>query len=283
VISLDPERLRGALLPARATRWTADDVLLYHLAIGAGTPPTDPRELAYAYEEGLQVLPSFGVVPAVSHLMELMPTPVLGLDLTSVLHGEQEVELEGPLPHVFEGTTTARVAGVHDKGSGALVVFETSTTGGGREVAVGRSRFFVRGAGGFGGEPGPSSRTEPPAGPPAWVATVSTLPQQALLYRLTGDRNPLHADPEFARASGFERPILHGMCTYGAVCKTAIVLALDNDATRVRGYRARFAGAVYPGESLRVSVWPGEDALRVEATVVERDAPALTNGVLALG
>jgi acyl dehydratase len=270
-----------------AVRWTEQDVLLYHLALGAGKRPADPDELRYTYEKNLQVLPTFAVVtglrPADGPPTPGLRLPGIDVDLAAVLHAGQEVEVHGPVPVVAGGETTSRVAAVYDKGKAALIVLESSTAEAtGRPLFTTRSQIFVRGEGGFGGDRGPSTRTAtPPDRDPDLVVDTPTLPQQALLYRLCGDRNPLHADPDFAKLAGFDRPILHGLCTYGMVCKAVVDACLDGDAGRVAHYTARFAGVLFPGEVIRTRIWRGGGRLHLAATAPERaDAPVLSNAVL---
>ena len=157
-----------------------------------------------------------------------------------------------------------------------------TTDGSGEELFTNRASLFLRGEGGFGGEPGPPSFSAAPTDEPDIVATSATLPQQALLYRLSGDKNPLHADPGFAAMAGFERPILHGLCSFGVVCKAVVDKALDGDMTRVAGYRARFSGVVYPGETLVTNIWDEGDHLLVTAVTAERGKPVISNGKVTL-
>jgi len=151
---------------------------------------------------------------------------------------------------------------------------------GGDPLYTTRSTIFARGEGGFGGERGPSVRIVMPEREPDFVVDTPTLPQQALLYRLCGDRNPLHSDPAFAGKAGFPRPILHGLCTYGIVCKAVTDRVLDGDVTRVAGFSTRFAGVVYPGETLRTSVWQEDKRLLVSTSVADR--AVLTDTVMSL-
>jgi acyl dehydratase len=265
-------RLRATELEPVPETWEEDDVILYHLGIGATGLPR-------AYERDLQVLPTFAATSALSALRGL--DAVVTLDRTRVLHGAQAVEVPAPLPTRATVEHRGRVAGLYDKGSGALIVLEVETVdAAGTVLALSRYDVFVRGAGGFGGERGPSSRTEPPERAPDDVVETRTLPQQALLYRLTGDKNPLHADPEFALASGFERPILHGLCTYGIACSAAVDAALDGCAQRVAGFSARFTGVVFPGDTVTTRLWNEPDGIHVEALVLERGETVLAGGRL---
>ncbi|WP_019925222.1 MaoC/PaaZ C-terminal domain-containing protein [Nocardia sp. BMG111209] len=260
--------------------WRSDDVLLYHLALGAGSAPTDPAELAYVTEPDLRVLPSFAV--AARSLHEAGPPdldwPGIEADLSQYLHGSQRIDLHAPIPAAATGAIAeTRVAAVYDKGKAALVCLETTArTATGTPLWTETSRLFIRGEGGFGGERGPSQDIAIPDRAPDAVRTVATLPQQALWYRLLGDRNPLHSDPVAAEAAGFPRPILHGLCTYGIALKAALRILLDDDTAAVRGYDAKFTGVVFPGESLHLSGWRDGDRIVLTATVADRDdAPAL--------
>ncbi|MFE9784479.1 MaoC/PaaZ C-terminal domain-containing protein [Nocardia salmonicida] len=276
----------GAALPAREFSWTPTDVQLYHLGLGAGARPTDPAELAYLDDRAPQVLPTFATVAPT--LGETEPPrvsfPGIEIDLAKVVHGHQEVEVHKPIPATGKAVSVGRIAEIWDKGANAVIVQEHTVTGSdGEPLWTVRSSIFAKGEGGFGGERGPSTRTELPDRAPDAELLTPTLPQQALLYRLSGDRNPLHSDPEFARGAGFPAPILHGLSTYGTVCKAITDALLDSDATRVGGFRAKFAGVLYPGETLRTKVWREADQLIAVVTVVERDdAPVLSDVALRI-
>lgn len=281
---IDPTRALGAGLPAREFSWTASDVLLYHLALGAGGDPTDPRELRYATEDDLQVLPTFSVVAPTVTVFEppSVEYPGISIDLAKVLHASQRIDLHRPLPVEGAGRAVTRVVAIHDKGSAAVIVTETAVTDpAGEPLWTNTSSIFARGEGGFGGERGPSGPGAPPVREPDAVIVTPTVPQQALWYRLLGDRNPLHSSPEFASRAGFPRPILHGLCTYGMVCKAVVDTELGGDAARVAAFSARFAGIVFPGETLRTSVWREDGRLVLTTTVDEREgAPALSGAEL---
>ena len=282
---IDPALAIGATLPETEISWTSSDVLLYHLALGAGGSPTDARELRYAYEQDLQVLATFAVVATSLGVTEAprVSYPGIEIDLARVLHGTQRVDVHRPLPVEGSATAVQRVVNVYDKGSAAVVVTETAVTDpDGTPLWTNTSSIFARGEGGFGGERGPSGKLELPDREPDATLITPTLPQQALWYRLLGDRNPLHVDPAFAAAAGFPAPILHGLATYGIVCKALTDTLLDGDASRVRGFGVRFAGVVYPGETLRTQAWADGDRYLVSTTVVERDAPALADSELVV-
>ncbi|MBF6319300.1 MaoC family dehydratase [Nocardia cyriacigeorgica] len=278
---IDPKIALGAELPSREFAWTASDVQLYQLGLGAGARWTDPAELRYLDDRTPQVLPTFATVAQTLHETEppKVSFPGIDIDLAKVVHGHQEIEVHRPIPAAGKATSTGRISEIWDKGSAAVVVQEHTITGSdGAPLWTARSSIFAKGEGGFGGERGPSTKSELPDRAPDFDVTTPTLPQQALLYRMLGDRNPLHSDPEFARAAGFPNPILHGLCTYGIVCKTATDTVLDSDASRVTGFRARFAGVLYPGETIRTRIWRGEGELIIGASVVERDdAPVLAD------
>ena len=279
---IDPDRAIGATLGERTFSWNASDVLLYHLALGAGADPVDPGELRYAYEADLQVLPTFGVVAPTLRDTEppRVEMPGIEIDLAAVLHGSQEISLHGPLPTSGEAVARGRIVDVQDKGSAAVIVQETAVEDtSGRPLWTTQSSIFVRGEGGFGGHRGTTERVPPPDREPDAELLTPTLPQQALWYRLCGDRNPLHADPGFAAGAGFDRPILHGLCTYGMVCKAVVDGLLDGDASRVDRFSARFAGVVFPGETLRTQVWSVDERLVLATSVVEREAPVLADAV----
>lgn len=283
---IDPSVAIGAELAEREFSWTSSDVLLYHLAIGAGVPPTDPRELRYATEQQLHVLPTFAVVAPTLTETEAprVSYPGIEIDLAKVLHGTQQIIAHRPLPTDGKATAVTRVADVWDKGSAAVVVTETDVRDlNGELLWTNRSSIFAKGEGGFGGERGPASTATAPDREPDVMLTTPTLPQQALLYRLLGDRNPLHSDPDFAAAAGFPAPILHGLATYGIVGKALVDELLDGPE-QLRSFAAKFAGVVYPGETLRTEVWQDGDRWLARSTVVERDgAPALSEVELVRG
>ena len=272
---IDPSVAVGAELPEIKFSWTHSDVLLYHLALGA-------TELRYVYEQGLRVLPTFGVVAPRFHetAPPVVSFPGIDIDLARVLHGTQEITVHAPIPADGEAVLRSRIADVWDKGKAAVILQEsTAVTPDGTALYTTRSSIFALGEGGFGGDRGPSGRVEVPDRAPDAVIETPTLPQQAYLYRLCGDRNPLHADPEFARMAGFDQPILHGLCTYGVVCK-AVIDALLDGPEQVSSFGAKFAGVVFPGESLTTRVW--RDGARLVLTTSAADRPVLADAVLHL-
>ena len=281
---IDPVKALAAPPVTTTGAWNADAVILYHLGVGAGGGPgkaIDPDELRYTYERDLKVLPTFAVIPGMGTVVDLNSFPGIDVDFAHVLHGEQETEIHGVIPTGAEVEHETRVVGVYDKGQAALIVVEVATRdGAGAPLFTNRSSIFVRGEGGFGGEAGPRSGLAPPDRAPDAVVPTPTTEHQALLYRLSGDMNPLHADPRFAARGGFERPILHGLCTYGIACKATVDEVLGGDVEAVRHYRARFAGIVFPGETIETSMWREDGQVVLTARTVERGEPVLTNAAI---
>jgi acyl dehydratase len=287
---IDVEKVTSAPPVRAAAVWDDREVRLYHLALGAGVPEADPAELRYVYEgheRGLHVLPTFGVVAGGSGGVgfQVFDLPGVDIDLAAVLHGGQEIIVHRPLPAAARGTTVTRVPAVYDKGKAAVIVQESTLLGeDGEPLITQRNHIFVRGEGGFGGDRGPSERLRAPDREPDLVLEIPTLRQQALLYRLAGDWNPLHADPATARRAGYDRPILHGLCSFGTAVKAVTDRLLDGDAARITQCRTRFAGVFFPGETLRLRVWETGDGYRLTATAADRDdAPVLTDARISPG
>jgi acyl dehydratase len=272
----------GAQLDPVEFSWASSDVQLYHLGLGAGADPMDPRELRYLADGTPQVLPTFGNVAQSFHMTEppKVQFPGIDIELSRVLHASEAVSVPAPIPPSGTGVAVTRFTEIWDKGKAAVIWSETTvTTPDGAPLWTQKRSIFARGEGGFGGERGPSTSTEPPERAPDLEVDLPILPQQALLYRLCGDRNPLHSDPQFAAAAGFDRPILHGLCTYGIACKAIVDHVLDGDVSRVRSYGARFAGVVFPGETLRANIWKDGDRLLATITAPARDNAIALSGV----
>lgn len=280
---IDPDKALGAELGEGEYAWTADDVILYHLGVGAGNPPTDPGELEYTYEKNLKVLPSFGVIPVFGAMGGLGAVEGLSFNFAMLLHGEQDITLHRPIPPEAKVVSKGRVAELWDKGKACLCVLEVETRlESGEPLFTNRFGLFLRGEGGFGGEPGPKAGNERPEREPDGVIETPTLPQQALIYRLSGDKNPLHADPEFAKMAGFDTPIIHGLCSFGVVCKAIVDDVLDGDTSRVSRYQVRFRGVGYPGETYLTSYWKDGDRIVIEAKSKERDEVVISNAAITL-
>ena len=279
---IDPEEALKAEPTLTEVGWTRRDVLLYHLSLGAGSGP-DP-ELAYTYERGLRVLPTFAAVAGQGistgeQDRASMRMSGVDVELRRILHAGQELTVHRPLPASGTATLSSRVTEVWDKGKAALVAYEQSATDeDDGPLWTETMRLWIRGEGGFGGEPGPEDHWSAPERSPDLVHDAPTSSRQALLYRLNGDLNPLHADPEVARAAGFDRPILHGLASYGIAAKTVVDRVLDGDASRLSGLSVRFAGVLRPGQTIRTEMWRTGEEVLLRATCPERDgAPVLTH------
>lgn len=274
---LDVARILAAPPVRTSFSWTDHDVRLYHLALGA-------TEIHYTYEGnpgGLAVLPLFGVARA-GIGFTVFDTPGVDIDLSQALHGGQHVTVHRPLPTTAkEATAVSRVTSVYDKGRAAVLIQESDLLDeDGRPLLTQRNEIFVRGEGGFGGDRGPSARTPDMDRDPDHVLDLATLPQQALLYRLTGDANPLHADPQTAAKAGYDRPILHGLCTFGIAVKAVTDHFLGGDPATLASCRTRFAGVAFPGERLCLEVWTENSGHEYRSRVTAPDrgnAPVLTD------
>lgn len=265
--------------------WTDRDSMLYALGIGMGQDPMNLDELPFVYESGLKGVPtmatcmSWGGGPSVGDM---------GINYMLVVHGEQSVEIHKPLPTEATITTDGKVLGVFDKGEGkgAVIVIETtmSDAKNGDKLATLTSSIFARGDGGFGGpsEGAPAPHKVPERAPDASL-DFATKEDQALIYRLSGDRNPLHADPGIAKMAGFPRPILHGLCTYGITCRAVLAAFADMDPARIKSHAIRFSSPVFPGETITVDLWRDGDVVSFEARVKERDVVVARNGKSVLG
>lgn len=259
--------------------WTSKDALLYAVGVGAGLG--DPlRELEFTTEnsEGVEqkVLPTYGVLLA----QAATARSIGNFDRAMLVHAEQYVELHRPLPVGGTVRTSSRVTGMYDKGSGALVESESVAVDPATDepMITIRSSTFIRGEGGFGGDRGTGAPWQLPDRTPDHRVIEQTRPEQALLYRLSGDRNPLHADPKFAARGGFSRPILHGLCTYGFTGRVLLHELCGSDPARFTSMSGRFSAPVLPGESLVVSIWGGEDGTAVFQTAKEDGTVVIDRG-----
>jgi len=266
--------------PAPRT-WTSADTLLYALGVGAGAD--DPlTELSFTTENtnGVtqQVLPTFSVLAAQSPFARRRPFG--DFDRAKLVHAEQGFEMHRPLPVAAEVSVTSTIIGMYDKGKGALVTTEsTAVDADGQPLVTARGSAYIVGEGGFGGDPGPSNDWEKPDRAPDHVVAYRTRPDQALLYRLCGDRNPLHSDPAFAARGGFARPILHGLCTYGFTGRALLHSLCASDPARFRGMYGRFSRPVLPGQTLQVSIWTDEAGRALFQTATDDGTVVIDRGV----
>lgn len=263
-----------------SARYTDRDTMLYALGVGMGADPMNLAELPFVYENGLKAIPTMATVIAwgAGGL-----TGAMGINYLMVVHGEQKLEIHKPLAPDGEIRAAVRVIGAYDKGKekGAVIYTETVITDArsGDKLATLVSSTFARGDGGFGGpsEGAPEPHPTPSRAPDAELA-LPTRPDQALIYRLSGDRNPLHSDPNVARLAGFPRPILHGLCTYGVACRAVLQTYADYDPSRIRNFDVRFSSPVFPGETIVTRMWRDGNVIAFEASVAERGVTVIKNG-----
>lgn len=268
------------------------DVSLYALGIGAARDPLDSTELNYVYELGgnFQVLPTYGVMPQSNAMLAAAKTgsltlPGMNFGFDRLLHGEQYTEIKRPLPPKARLKHTFKVKHAYDKAPNAVVTFAISSTDEtGEEIIYNEMTAFVKGAGGWGGDRGPSADINvPPDRAPDAVIEEKTDANQTLLYRLSGDWNPLHADPAFAKAFGYDRPILHGMCTFGYCGRHVVKAFSKNDPRYFKSIKVRFAKNVFPGETLVTKMWKESDTRIIfETSVKERNEVVIKNSVVEL-
>src|SRR5262245_21076922 len=262
--------------------WTSTDALLYAVGVGAGLGDA-LSELQFTTEnsQGLtqQVLPTFAVL-----ISQARTARSLGdFDRAQLVHAEQSFELHRPLPVSGTVRTVSTVSGIYDKGSGALVMIQNkavdATTG--EPMVTARSGAFIRGEGGFGGERGSSEPWQRPERTADHQVVLATRPEQALIYRLSGDRNPLHADPKFAARGGFPRPILHGLCTYGVTGRALLHALCGSDPARFASMSGRFTQPVFPGDRLTVSIWVADGA-NADGDGTAQFQTAIQNGAVVI-
>jgi len=280
---LDAQKLTNWPIPELVHTYTAKDTILYALGIGCGSDPLDRSELQFVYEDGLKAFPSMVNVLGYPGFW-LKEAGCAGVDWRKVLHGEQYVEIFSTLPNSGTVVGRTRVVGVHDKGAGRDAVLITARDickqGDNQVLATVVQTTILRGHGGFGGSPSPASvLVSPPERAPDVVVELATMPQAALIYRLSGDMNPLHADPSVAEAAGFPGPILHGLCTLGVASRAVLRACYGSNPVQLRRFGSRFSSPVYPGETLRTEIWHDDQGGAFRTKVVERNVVVLTNGV----
>lgn len=280
-MAIDYEKLMALDIPEVEQSYTVRDTCLYGLGLGLGLDPMDTDQLRFVYEEGLHALPSMAVVLArPGFWFRDMDT---GIDALAIVHGEQSTRFHAPLPTAGRVRGKTRVTEIVDKGAGrgALVITERDVTDceTGQLLATVEQTTFCRNDGGFGGPQTGKSRPEPlPERAPDLRISLPTSPQGALIYRLTGDLNPLHASPEVAAKAGFARPILHGLATYGIAGFAVLKGVCDQDPSRMRSLSARFTAPVTPGETLTTEIWRQDGAARFRVLSEESGRIVLSNG-----
>lgn len=278
---INPDKLLALRLPDTERSYTGKDVMLYALGVGLGHDPVDARELAFVYEKHLKVLPTFPVVLGFEPF--LLRDVDAGVNFEMTVHGEEHLVLHRPL--ATSGTIVARhrINDVIDKGAGkgAVLLMERALfdKASGEPLATMRETVFCRADGGFSG----ATRSSPPVHPiparaPDLVCDLPTRPEMALIYRLSADVNPLHADPEVARAAGFPRPILQGLGSFGVAGHALLRSVCGYDPARLKSIAGRFSAPVFPGETIRTEMWRDGDIVSFRARVAERDAVAINNG-----
>jgi len=277
---IDPQIVGKELKPLEYV-YQNRDVILYALGIGAGA---EDDELKFVYENDLQVLPTFAVIPPFPALTGIIGLEGVDINLAMLLHGEQYLELYKPIPVEGKLTSYPRIAALYDKGKGALIEIEVITRDKKDEtIFLNKFGVFIRGEGGFGGEKGPEPGHVPPGREPDKALSLPTLPQQALLYRLSGDLNPLHADPAFAAMGGFPKPILHGLCTMGFACRAVLREYCNNDPAKFKAMKVRFSRHVFPGENIVTEMWQEEpNKVVIRSKTAERGEYCLTNAAVWL-
>ncbi|KAM4819485.1 peroxisomal multifunctional enzyme type 2 [Thomomys bottae] len=277
----------GYKLPSFSTAYTQLDTIMYALGVGASV--RDPKDLKFVYERNsdFSCLPTFGVILAQKSLMDgaLAEVPGLSVNLMKVLHGEQYLELYKPLPREGKLRCEAVIADVLDKGSGLVILLDVYSYLEKELICYNQFTVFVVGSGGFGGKQ-TSKKAKPPVAipsrPPDAVLTDTTSLNQAALYRLSGDWNPLHIDPNFASIAGFEKPILHGLCTFGYSARHVLRQFADNDVLRFKAIKARFAKPVYPGQTLQTEMWKDGNRIHFQTKVQETGTIVISNAYVDL-
>ncbi len=281
-MAIDAEKLLSWPFEAVEQRYTARDTILYALGLGLGADPLDERELDFLFEEAdFKALPTMAVVLAGPGFW--VRDPDSGVDWVRVLHGEQGLRIHKPLPPEATVVSTTKVTGIVDKGAdkGALIYSERTLCdkATGEALATLTSTTFARGDGGLGGASGPVKPVHAlPERAPDDICDLATSPRAALIYRLSGDPNPLHVSPAVARAANFEKPILHGLCTLGVAGHAILRTQCDYDVSRFRSLDLRFPAPVYPGETIRTEMWRDGEVVSFRAKVLERDVVVLNNG-----
>ena len=284
-MAIDYQKLKNWKFEDVEHTYTERDTMLYALGLGFGADPMNEDELKFVYEKNLHALPTMGVVLAATFGWARQPET--GINYVKVVHGEQSLLLHKPLPKSGTVIGKTKLSHIVDKGAdkGAVLVFarELFDKSTGAKIATVSSSSFARGDGGFGkGDEPPPAAPATPDGKPDAVCDFATLPQAALIYRLSGDYNPLHAEPAVGKAAGFKQPILHGLCTYGVAGRAILKTICGYDSDKLMGVSVRFSSPVYPGETIRTEMYRDGKRVLFRSRVVERDVVVLSNGVATL-
>jgi acyl dehydratase len=277
---LDYDDLMSRRADDRPLAYTDTQMLLYNLSVGMGRDPSDERELPFVFER-----PHLKVVPTAAAVLGGGSGGLLGgapIDWTKVLHGEQRLTARRPIPPAAELVGSSRISEVTDKGAdkGATITITVDVRlASGEPLYSMDNVIFARGNGGFGG-PSKSAAVPHvmPERAPDLTQATETRADQALLYRLNGDRNPLHAEPDFAARAGFPRPILHGLCSYGIACRAVLASVLDYDPTKLKTFDVRFTSPVFPGETIHTDIWVDGDVVSFRSRIEARGVISLNNG-----
>ena len=280
-MAIDYETLKKWSIPDHVNPYDERDCMLYALSLGYGADPLDEDELPFIFERGLRVVPS--LLTVIGAPGAWATDPRTGIEWMKILHGEHRMTLHALLPPKGVLRSRTHVARIVDKGPGrgALVITERTVTeeATGALLATIEHTSFCRADGGIGRtDEVPSALSPAPDSPPDASVSLPTLPGAALLYRLNGDRNPIHADPAAARAAGFERPILHGLCTYGMACRAILKACCDNDPSRLASLSLRFSAPFMPGDALRVDIWRDGDEVRFQGVSQGAQTRVLSHG-----
>jgi acyl dehydratase len=274
------ERIKNRRFDDVVSEYSIRDTFFYALSLNIATDPMDVEQLRYVYEDKPQALPSMATI--LGYPPNWMRESALGFDWPKMVHGSQSIEMLAALPIHGIVTGKNRVVELFDMGAGkgALLVLERVLLMDNVPICRMESTVFARGDGGCGGPPRIKTEPDPlPQRDPDAVRVIRTLPQAALMYRLNADMNPLHADPAIARAAGFQKPILHGLCTYGMACHAIVEAMCNNDAAQLKTMYARFSAFVLPGETLRMEIWNEPARIRFRCVTQERQQVALSDGV----
>lgn len=263
----------GKELTSAEFEWTWKDIALYNIGIGA-------HDLAHTYENyqgGIRVIPTYAVIAPFPALFDSVK--LTGANPMMILHGEQKIVIhKRPLPHKAKVVTSGSITDLFDKGKGALFKLKTETrTADGEHLFDNFFSVFVRGAGGFGGERGPEPGNVAPDRDPDQVVEYQTFPIQHLIYRLSGDINPLHIDPQFAKMAGYDKPILHGLCTFGHVGRAVVEACCGGDDSKLKEFEVRFRDVVFPGQKIITKVWKEGGGRAIIAAETDDGRTCITN------